>query len=87
MDSSIAATLTVRCHDRGDHWAVETVETGIFTYGETREKALSRNQEANLFLLKGYKGKEEEFLQQNGIPYTKKPKGEGLALQFRNPPF
>lgn len=80
MDSSIAATLTVRFHERGDHWAVETLETGIFTYGETREMALSRNREANLFLLKGYKGKEEQFLKEHGIPYTKNPEGAEATL-------
>lgn len=47
--------VTVRSYDCGGHWRAETVQTGLFTYGPTREDAEKRNGEANKVLVKRMK--------------------------------
>lgn len=47
--------VTARSYDRGDHWMVKTVQTGICTYGPTREAAERRNGEANKILVRRMK--------------------------------
>ena len=66
-------TVNVHSYDRGDHWATKTVETGLFTYGETREEAEARNGEANEVVVRRMKGEGlralTRFMREHGIEY------------------
>ncbi len=65
--------VTVRSFDRGGHWVAKTTQTGIFTYGATREEAETLNGEANELAIRRMKqegiGALERFLKARGIEY------------------
>ena len=66
-------TVNVRSYDRGDHWVTKAVESGIFTYGATREEAEARSGEANEILIRRMKAEGlralARFMKERGIKY------------------
>ena len=73
VQETVYFDVTVRSYERGDHWAVEALQTGIFTYGATREEAEALNAEANIALIREMKkqGRRalERFLREKAIEY------------------
>ena len=65
--------VTVRSFDRGGHWVTKTVETGVFTYGATREEAEALNGEANEVLIRRMKQEGQRalvrFMKSRGVRY------------------
>lgn len=65
--------VTVRSYDRGDYWVAKTRETGIYTYGETRESAEALSGEANEYLVRRVKQEGiralKRFLKDKGIEH------------------
>ena len=65
--------VTVRSHDRGDYWIAKTRETGVYTYGETREAAEALSGEANAYLVRRMKREGvralKRFLKDKAIEY------------------
>lgn len=67
---------------RDDHWAVTSEETGITTYGSTREEALRLNRDANVGLISLVKLQGtaflEKFLTERDIAF--RISGEGTVV-------
>lgn len=59
--------------ERDGHWAVTAEETGITTYGKTRDEALTENRRANVHLVGRIKKHGLDalalFLTERGIPF------------------
>ena len=55
VEETVFFKITVRSFDLGDHWVAKTLETGVYTYGETRDEAELRNGEANELLIRRWK--------------------------------
>ncbi len=73
IEQTVYFTVTVRCFDRGDHWVAQTLQTGVYTYGASREEAETRNGEANELLVRRMKREGvhalERFMKDHGIDY------------------
>ena len=55
VEDTVYFKFTVRSYDRGDYWIAKTRETGIYTYGETRECAEDLSGGANEYLVRRMK--------------------------------
>lgn len=55
VQETVYFKVTVRSFDRGDHWMAKSIQTGVYTYGLTREAAEARNGEANKILIRRMK--------------------------------
>ena len=73
VEDTVYFKVTVRSYDRGDYWIAKTRETGIYTYGETRESAEDLSGEANEYLVRKMKQEGiralKRFLKDKGIAY------------------
>ena len=73
VEDKVHFKVTVRSYDRGDHWVAKTLQTGIYTYGATREDAENLNGEANELLIRWMKREGQRaltrFLKARGIKY------------------
>lgn len=74
MEERVNFLVNVTAFERGDHWMVRTLETGIITYGTTRDEAETRNGEANQLMVASWKrrGRDllERFMREHSIQYT-----------------
>lgn len=62
VTETVYFTVTARPHDRGDHWAVEVLETAFHTYADTPEEAERLNVEAHIQMVKRMKLEGREVL-------------------------
>ena len=62
VNETVFFTVHVHSRHRGDHWIAKTVETGLISYGDTREEAEAKNGDANVLLVRRAKREGLEFL-------------------------
>jgi hypothetical protein len=71
---TVLFTVNARLFKRQGHWMATTTETGIVTYGATREEAESLNGDANIMLIRMVKrqgAKElDRFMSERAIAYV-----------------
>lgn len=74
VTDTVFFTVNVRSRDRGDHWIAKTVETGVISYGDTREEAEAKNAEANVLLVRRMKRQGLEalsrFMHERGLEFV-----------------
>ena len=73
VTDTVHFTLNVRSHDRGDHWATESLDTGVFTYGDTQEEAETLTSEFHVKMVRQEKTKGRRalarFMKDAGIEF------------------
>ena len=74
VTETVFFTVNVRSRERGDHWIAKTVETGVISYGDTREEAEAKNAEANVLLVRRMKREGlaalSRFMQERGLEFV-----------------
>lgn len=80
-------SVTVTAYNHEDRWLAQTVETGLITFGTTREEAEALNARANVKLVRGWKrhGKAilDGFMRKHGIKYgiAENPEATAAAVE------
>ena len=89
VENTVFFTVNVHCRERDDHWVAETVETGIITYGDTREAAEALNGEANVALVRRMKREGRamlaRFMREHGLVYALDERWVGSVSSERQP--
>ena len=74
VTETVFFTVNVRSRERGDHWIARTAETGIISYGDTREEAEAKNAEANVLLVRRVKREGmaalSRFMRERGLDFA-----------------
>ncbi|MCY3882231.1 MAG: hypothetical protein F4Z77_10760 [Dehalococcoidia bacterium] len=74
VTDTVFFTVHVHSRERGDHWMTKTVETGLISYGDTREEAEAKNGEANVLLVRRAKREGmaylSQFMQERGLEFV-----------------
>ena len=77
VTETVFFTVNVRSRERGDHWIAKAVETGVISYGDTREEAEAKNAEANVLLVRRMKREGlaalSRFMQERGLIWRQRP--------------
>ena len=77
--------VTVTAYNREDRWVAQTVETGLVTFGATRDEAENLNAQANVRLVRAWKqhGRAvlDGFMRKHGL--VENPDGTSLSGSVR----
>lgn len=86
VTATVCFNVTVTSYNREDRWMAQTVETGLITFGSSREEAEALNARANVKLVKAWKQNGRlllnAFMRKHGIKYEIEPHVERSCMEL-----